>query len=41
MVLAKPWYHAAIIGVQENKSQLKIVKKLELGALQLQITTTT
>ena len=41
MVLAKPWYHTAIIYAKENVlTQLKIVKKLKLCMLQLQVTTT-
>ena len=39
MVLAKPWYHTAIICVKENVlAPLKIVKKLKLCTLQLQVT---
>ena len=41
MVLAKPWYHIAIICAKENVlTQLKFVKKLKLCTLQLQVTTT-
>ena len=40
MVLAKPWYHTAIICAKEVLTQLKIVKKLKLCTLQLHVTTT-
>ena len=35
MVLAKPWYHTAIISAKENKFliQLKFVKKLKMCTL--------
>ena len=42
MGLAKTWYHTAIICSKKKEVliQLKIVKKLKLCTLQLQVTTT-
>ena len=42
MVLAKPWYHTAIICAKEKKilTRLKIIKKLKLCTLQFQVATT-
>ena len=41
MVLAKLWYHTAMICAKENVlPQLKIVEKMILCTLQLQVTTT-
>ena len=40
MILAKLWYHTAIICAKKVLTQLKIVYKLKLCSLQLQVTTT-
>ena len=39
MVLAKPWYHTAIICAKKVLTQLKIAKKVKFSTLRLQVTT--